>query len=195
MLDCRDGGPGPASRRPPGVAESSMPHAGRPRRPGFAGRSVAMSPRADRLSGGGMVMDGGRDGRRGECHGTRTGLAPGRGGDPRPSLRTPARRLSFPAAPAPGGTGQLGAPSAATGPRASALTLSNRIPPADSGRLASCVDRPGHDRLASSAVLDHGHIPRDRDVPLDDPGLLDVGAWGPHRRRCPAGRCIPRGSA
>src|SRR5271157_932784 len=39
------------------------------------------------------------------------------------------------------------------------------------GKLA---DRPGHDRVSTTPVVDHGH------VPLDDPRLLDVGTRGPH---------------
>src|SRR5208337_168725 len=42
------------------------------------------------------------------------------------------------------------------------------------GMACKLADRPGHDRVSTTPVVVHGH------VPLDDPRLLDVGTRGPH---------------
>ena len=129
-------------------------------------RPLRMPGRADRPSGGRVLMDRGRDGRRGQGHGAGTGqgrgLAPALAGSGRP----PSGGLPLLLAPLGAELAQVGRAFVPLLPRLGADPLH----PDAASRPATgeLVHGPGHD------------VVRDVHVPLDDPRLLDVGARGPH---------------
>jgi hypothetical protein len=48
------------------------------------------------------------------------------------------------------------------------------------GMIAQFVDWPCHHQVSATNVIDDGHVLRGIEVSLNDRGLLDISAWGPH---------------
>jgi hypothetical protein len=129
---------------------------------------VGVRPWADRLSGRGMMMNRRRDGRRGKRQRTSTALVPSDRRTTAGSGRSPACSLPFLLCSLLAKLDQLGTPRLPLPARFRAdafeMNSAGRF-----GMTSKLVNGPGHDDLI-----------RDAHVSLDDPGLLDVRARGPH---------------